>query len=243
MTNNDFSPRNPAAAAPAAPNPSPEPFPGEPAPEPQGAVPEAPVAQPPAPADTDEASAPTTEDEATGGEGTATSPEAAESDPAPAPDANGTEDEDSEVAISEPGKVMRIGTMAKQLLEEVRGMELDEAGRVRLAEIYRRTVDELAEGMSSELVDELKRLNLPFDGESAPSAGELRIAQAQLVGWLEGLFHGIQTAIMAQQAIAQQKGARPQGQLPPGMVVVQDGANDASGAPKDDGHSGTGNYL
>lgn len=154
------------------------------------------------------------------------------------------DDDRGEVAISEPGKVMRIGTMAKQLLEEVRNMELDEAGRARLAEIYRRTIDELSEGMSAELADELKRLNLPFDGESAPTAGELRIAQAQLVGWLEGLFHGIQTAIMAQQAIAQQRGGHPQGALPPGMVVVpQDGEGRAPGNPKDDGHSGTGNYL
>lgn len=157
---------------------------------------------------------------------------------------DGEDDDSGEVAVSEPGKVMRIGTMAKQLLEEVRNMELDEAGRARLAEIYRRTIDELSEGMSSELADELKRLNLPFDGESAPTAGELRIAQAQLVGWLEGLFHGIQTAIMAQQALAQQRGGNAQGALPPGMVVVpQGGEGRSSGNPKDDGHSGTGNYL
>ena len=157
---------------------------------------------------------------------------------------DGEDDDSGEVAVSEPGKVMRIGTMAKQLLEEVRNMELDEAGRARLAEIYRRTIDELSEGMSSELADELKRLNLPFDGESAPTAGELRIAQAQLVGWLEGLFHGIQTAIMAQQALAQQRGGHAQGALPPGMVVVpQGGEGRSSGNPKDDGHSGTGNYL
>ena len=146
--------------------------------------------------------------------------------------------------ISEPGKIVRVGTMAQQLLEEVRKTDLDEAGRERLAEIHRRTIEELSAGMSDELIDELRRLDLPFGESETPSIGELRIAQAQLVGWLEGLFHGIQTAIMAQQAIAQQRGGHPQGALPPGMVVVpQDSEGRAPGNPKDDGHSGTGNYL
>lgn len=106
--------------------------------------------------------------------------------------------------VEEPAKVMRVASMVKQLLEEVRGAPLDEAGRRRLAEIHRRSLTELERGLSPDLIEELERISLPFDTE-APSEAELRIAQAQLVGWLEGLFHGIQTAIMAQQAAAQQQ--------------------------------------
>ena len=146
--------------------------------------------------------------------------------------------------VSSPAKVMRIGTMVKQLLEEVRGTELDEKGRERLAEIHRRSIDELEEGLSKDLIEELERLDLPFDStDGPPTTSELRIAQAQLVGWLEGLFHGIQTAIMAQQAMAQQMGGR--GQLPPGMVPP--GMTPAKGQPdekeSDRDDSGTGNYL
>ena len=146
--------------------------------------------------------------------------------------------------VSSPAKVMRIGTMVKQLLEEVRGTELDEKGRERLAEIHRRSIDELEEGLSKDLIEELERLDLPFDStDGPPTTSELRIAQAQLVGWLEGLFHGIQTAIMAQQAMAQQMGGR--GQLPPGMVPP--GMTPAEGQPdekeSDRDERGTGNYL
>ena len=146
--------------------------------------------------------------------------------------------------VSSPAKVMRIGTMVKQLLEEVRGTELDEKGRERLAEIHRRSIDELEEGLSKDLIDELERLDLPFDStDGPPTTSELRIAQAQLVGWLEGLFHGIQTAIMAQQAMAQQMGGR--GQLPPGMVPP--GMTPTEGQPSekepDPDDRGTGNYL
>ena len=146
--------------------------------------------------------------------------------------------------VSSPAKVMRIGTMVKQLLEEVRGTELDEKGRERLAEIHRRSIDELEEGLSKDLIDELERLDLPFEStDGPPTTSELRIAQAQLVGWLEGLFHGIQTAIMAQQAMAQQMGGR--GQLPPGMVPP--GMTPTEGQPSekepDPDDRGTGNYL
>ena len=106
-----------------------------------------------------------------------------------------------EESIEEPGKVMRIGSMVKQLLEEVRHAPLDEAGRVRLREIYEQSVRELSTGLSPDLVEELDRMAMPFD-EPAPSESELRIAQAQLVGWLEGLFHGIQATLMAQQMAA-----------------------------------------
>jgi hypothetical protein len=103
--------------------------------------------------------------------------------------------------ISQPAKVMRIGSMVKQLLDEVRAASLDEAGRTRLREIYELSVRELASALSEDLQAELDRMAIPF-GEGVPSESELRIAQAQLVGWLEGLFHGIQATLMAQQMAA-----------------------------------------
>ena len=108
-------------------------------------------------------------------------------------------------AITEPGKVMRIGSMIKQLLEEVRAAGLDEASRERLAEVYERSIVELSDALSPDLQEELQTLSLPFDHESVPSEPELRVAKAQLVGWLEGLFHGIQASLMAQQFAAQQQ--------------------------------------
>ena len=117
------------------------------------------------------------------------------------------EDERSEGSVADlveqPAKVMRIGSMIKQLLEEVRSAPLDEASRTRLRDIHRRSIAELEQGLAPELVDELERLTLPFTDDRVPSDSELRIAQAQLVGWLEGLFHGIQTALFAQQVAAQ----------------------------------------
>lgn len=137
--------------------------------------------------------------------------------------------------VEQPAKVMRIGTMIKQLLEEVRAAPLDEASRGRLRDIHRTSISELEEGLAPELREELERLTLPFTEDSVPSDAELRIAQAQLVGWLEGLFHGIQTALFAQQMAArQQLEQMRQGALPPGM-----------GAPgqRGPGHPGTGQYL
>ena len=104
--------------------------------------------------------------------------------------------------VPAPAKVMRIGSMIKQLLEEVRTAPLDDASRQRLSEIHMRSIKELEDGLAPELVEELERLALPFDSGSIPSDAELRIAQAQLVGWLEGLFHGIQTTLFAQQMSA-----------------------------------------
>jgi hypothetical protein len=104
--------------------------------------------------------------------------------------------------VAQPAKVMRIGSMIKQLLDEVRAAPLDEASRVRLRDIHRRSVTELEAGLAPELREELERLTLPFTEDEIPSESELRIAQAQLVGWLEGLFHGIQTALFAQQMTA-----------------------------------------
>ncbi|MER5394917.1 bacterial proteasome activator family protein [Saccharopolyspora sp. NPDC002686] len=107
--------------------------------------------------------------------------------------------EDINELVEQPAKVMRIGTMIKQLLEEVRAAPLDEASRSRLKEIHQSSIRELEQGLAPELIEELERLSLPFAQESTPSESELRIAQAQLVGWLEGLFHGLQTALFAQQ--------------------------------------------
>ena len=106
--------------------------------------------------------------------------------------------------VEQPAKVMRIGSMIRQLLDEVKSAPLDEASRARLAEIHRSSIKELEAGLAPELVEELERLSLPFSSET-PSEAELRIAQAQLVGWLEGLFHGIQATLFTQQAMAQQQ--------------------------------------
>jgi hypothetical protein len=125
-------------------------------------------------------------------------------------------DEPAREVVEMPAKVLRIGSMIKQLLEEVRQAPLDEAGRMRLGEIYETSVREVAEGLSPDLRDELGRLSMPL-GEGVPSEAELRIAQAQLVGWLEGLFHGIQATLFAQQMAAQNQlqQIRQRG-LPPG---------------------------
>jgi Protein of unknown function (DUF2587) len=104
--------------------------------------------------------------------------------------------------VEQPAKVMRIGTMIKQLLEEVRAAPLDDASRNRLRDIHAASIRELEDGLSPELREELDRLTLPFTEGETPSDAELRIAQAQLVGWLEGVFHGIQTALFAQQMAA-----------------------------------------
>ena len=136
-------------------------------------------------------------------------------------------DEDRRESIEQPAKVMRIGTMIKQLLEEVREAPLDEKSRTRLREIYEQSIHDLSEGLSPDLVAELERMALPFD-EGAPSESELRIAQAQLVGWLEGLFHGIQATLFAQQMAARQQLEQMRGQLPPG---VRPGAADVEARP------------
>ncbi|WP_280719662.1 bacterial proteasome activator family protein [Kitasatospora sp. MAP5-34] len=118
--------------------------------------------------------------------------------------------------VEQPAKVMRIGSMIKQLLEEVRAAPLDEASRVRLKEIHKSSIKELELGLAPELVEELERLSLPFTDDTIPTEAELRIAQAQLVGWLEGLFHGIQTALFAQQMAARAQLEQMRRALPPG---------------------------
>ena len=139
--------------------------------------------------------------------------------------------------VEQPAKVMRIGAMIRQLLEEVKAAPLDEASRSRLRTIHLQSIEELKDGLAPELVDELERLSLPFDGE-APSEGELRIAQAQLVGWLEGLFHGIQAALYAQQVQAQSQLQN--------MRLALPGPNDTKGNDSESsGENGTtgGMYL
>ena len=138
--------------------------------------------------------------------------------------------------VEQPAKVMRIGSMVKQLLEEVRAAPLDDAARSRLRDIHEQSIKELADGLAPELREELERLALPFTEDVTPSDAELRIAQAQLVGWLEGLFHGIQTALFAQQMamklqLEQMRGG-PRPALPPG-----------SGVPPPVQPHGTGQYL
>ena len=136
--------------------------------------------------------------------------------------------------VEQPAKVMRIGTMIKQLLEEVRAAPLDEASRTRLREIHSSSIRGLEAGLAPELREELGRLALPFDTEEVPSEAELRVAQAQLVGWLEGVFHGIQTALFAQQMAARaQLEQMRQGALPAGASAP---------TPPPTG-TGTGQYL
>jgi hypothetical protein len=130
--------------------------------------------------------------------------------------------------IQQPAKLMRIAAMIKELLGEVRESSLDDAGRARLHQVYERALAALRDSLSEELQQELATLTLPLGG--TPSQSEIRIAQAQLVGWLEGLFHGIQAALWSQQMAAraqlEQMGRRG---LPP--------------APEDDGQRRPGHYL
>src|SRR4051812_40312610 len=119
-------------------------------------------------------------------------------------------------AVTSPAKVMRIGSMVRMLLEEVRAAPLDEPSRERLAEIYERSLTELTDALSPDLQQELKMLALPFREGEVPTEGEIRVAKAQLVGWLEGLFHGIQATLFAQQLAARQQLEQMRG-LPPGM--------------------------
>src|SRR3954470_21736940 len=144
--------------------------------------------------------------------------------------------------VEQPAKVMRIGGVIRQLLEEGKAGPLDEGGRARLADIYASSITELEAGLAPELVEELERLSLPFSSET-PSEAELRIAQAQLVGWLEGLFHGIQTAIYAQQVAAraqleQMRRALPAGVMPAEGPVPRPGQMGHPGHAEEQGNRG-----
>ena len=137
--------------------------------------------------------------------------------------------------VEQPAKVMRIGSMIRQLLEEVKSAPLDEKSRARLKEIHQNSIKELEDGLAPELVDELDRLSLPFADESTPSEAELRVAQAQLVGWLEGLFHGIQTTLFAQQMAARAQLEQMRRALPPGLMPAPE--------QEPQGRPGSGPYL
>lgn len=166
--------------------------------------------------------------------------------PEPAPQEGGTALAE---LVDEPAKVMRIGAMIRQLLEEVRNAPLDAAARTRLMEIHERSLRELEQGLAPELVAELHRIHLPFNEGDSPSDAELRIAQAQLVGWLEGLFHGIQTAMAAQQLANQHLAARMQlRQLPPGThlgpgVVIGENGEPVRARAAAEGPAAPGQYL
>ena len=162
---------------------------------------------------------------------------------------SGSTDSESNPAtlVEQPAKVMRIGSMIKQLLEEVRSAPLDEAGRARLAGIHERSIAELEKGLAPELVDELRAMALPFDSSAVPSDAELRIAQSQLVGWLEGLFHGIQTVLFAQQMAArtqleQMRRALPAG-VPTGMQTEMPQGQQGPGQVASPPGQNTGQYL
>jgi hypothetical protein len=144
--------------------------------------------------------------------------------------------------VDQPAKVMRIGSMIKQLLEEVRASSLDEASRVRLKEIHTRSIKELEEGLAPELVEELERISLPFTDDAVPSEAELRVAQAQLVGWLEGLFHGIQTALFAQQMAARAQFEEIRRRALPAGLTMNPGQEPPTEGPHP-GQQGTGQYL
>jgi hypothetical protein len=136
--------------------------------------------------------------------------------------------------VEQPAKVMRIGSMIRQLLEEVKAAPLDEKSRARLKEIHTSSIKELEDGLAPELTEELERLSLPFTEGEIPSEAELRVAQAQLVGWLEGLFHGIQTTLFAQQMAARAQLEQMRRALPPGMMAP---------SPDDSQQRASGPYL
>jgi len=122
----------------------------------------------------------------------------------PGADGPGADGEAQGEEITQPTKLIRIASMVRSMLDEVRRAPLDDAGRKALREIHEKSVDELEDVISPELQSELAEMSLPFSSET-PSESELRLAQAQLVGWLEGLFHGIQATLFTQQAMAQQQ--------------------------------------
>lgn len=142
----------------------------------------------------------------------------------------GTPGEEGEGVIAQPAKLLRIASMIRELVEEVRGASIDEPGRDRLAEIYTSSVDELKEALSPDLQKELETLMGPLRDPTSES--EVRVAQAQLLGWLEGLFHGIQAALWAQhmqaQAALQEVRRR---QLAPGQIPGQPPQDPQGGPP------------
>ncbi len=129
---------------------------------------------------------------------------------------------DTSESVSQPTKLIRIATMVRSMLEEVRRAPLDDAGRRMLAQVHAKSLRELEDILSPDLKAELAEVALPFASD-APSESELRIAQAQLVGWLEGLFHGIQATLFTQQSMAAQQfeQMRRQRALEPGQPTSE----------------------
>ena len=146
-------------------------------------------------------------------------------------------------AVEEPAKVMRIGSMIKQLLEEVRSADLDGPARDRLKAIYDSSIKEVGAALSPDLRAELERVAIPFGDGAEPSDAELRIAQAQLVGWLEGLFHGIQATLFAQQMAARNQLEQIRGQLPPGAMAGAGTPGGPGGPLVESGDERPGTYL
>lgn len=144
--------------------------------------------------------------------------------------------------VDEPAKVMRIGHMTRTLLEEVKSAPLDDASRRRLREVYAASVEELKDGLSPQLADELERIAQPFTDDATPSDAELRIAQAQLVGWLEGLFQGLQTALVAQQMAARAQ-LEQMGRALPGPAQSDGPGADAPRGGDEGGQGRSGMYL
>ncbi|MFG1819994.1 bacterial proteasome activator family protein [Kribbella sp. NPDC049174] len=166
----------------------------------------------------------------------------------PRSDADDEQEEPRSVTelVEQPAKVMRVANMIRNLLEEVKSAPLDEASRQRLKSIHEASIKELESGLAPELVEELERLSLDFTDDSVPTEAELRIAQAQLVGWLEGLFHGIQTALFAQQMAARQQLEQMRRALPGGQQIHGEEVPGFPGAPQatnTDGPGSGGLYL
>jgi hypothetical protein len=166
-------------------------------------------------------------------------------DRATPPDGDPGDSQERREAVEEPAKLLRIGSMINQLLDETRNMDLDGPARERLRDIYDLSVNEIAAALSPDLRDELDRLALPFGEGEQPSDAELRVAKAQLVGWLEGLFHGIQATLFAQQMAARQQLEDMRRHLPPGAVVpgVPGGPGGPGGVPGPDVDERPGTYL
>lgn len=133
-------------------------------------------------------------------------------------------EDEAQSEIDRPDKLLRLAGMVQGLLNEVRATELDDAGRQRLAQVHQSVLDELETVVSPDLVEELEAMDVDGIGPDA-SGGELRVAQAQLAGWLEGLFHGIRASVANQQAAmlqqAQQTGQRQQGRPGAGQQTGQ----------------------
>jgi len=110
-----------------------------------------------------------------------------------------------EPAISDPAKLIRLGTMLQTLMAEVRNADTDVESRKLLARIHNETMEELATVLSSDLMDELSEFTNCCDDEGVPTEAEIRVAQAQLVGWLQGLLQGLQASMAAQQTAAAQQ--------------------------------------